>query len=301
MGMQRIESANKKSRIIEVAEQMMQLYFCENRKEEVAAYLGKGFSWIGVSEEEYMAGEVEAMQMFSGTYGRKRCNRLGDCEYHVQEIAEECYICTCRAWLTLTPATQMCLKTHLRISFFFRMEEDGPKCYHIHTSNPYAEDITEDFLTGVYNRRYVTRLIEEYLNKEIGCGFLLIDIDNFKIINDTYGHVVGDQVLARFSTLLKEIFSPYGVCGRLGGDEFIVFFPGNVTEGVAEVDSQKLRKRFADVLLEMQITISSGVSIGGICSGEKTTFEELYRKADAILYQVKENGKGSVMIESTGR
>ncbi len=294
--MQNKDWEKTKERIIEVADRIIHLHFCENGREEVKQYLGEGFSWIGIFDEGIRTEEKEGMGHHKRPYEGKLATRPVEPEYDVQKISEECYICICRAWITVEAAMQMCLKTHQRISFFFRMEGTEPKCYHVHASNPYIEDVTEDFLTGVYNRRYVTRLIEEYLDKENGCGFLLADIDNFKMINDTYGHVRGDEVLERFSELLQKMFSADGVCGRLGGDEFIIFLPGKVTSDFAEELALQLTEGFREVLREMQIEVSAGVSIGGVYGMQKTTFEELYRKADAILYQVKENGKGKVSI-----
>ena len=120
-------------------------------------------------------------------------------------------------------------------------------------------------------------------------AFLMIDIDNFKYVNDTYGHPTGDQVIIRTGLMLKNVFSDNALVGRIGGDEFCVFcygFPSLVQleNSIKQIDwAGLLTDRVKDV------TYSCGIIF---CYGsKKLSFEELYNKADEALYKAKQRGK----------
>lgn len=150
-----------------------------------------------------------------------------------------------------------------------------------------------DSLTGLWNRSY----LQDVLNRSGDLGaqgaFILFDMDNFKYANDTFGHLVGDAILARFAEGLKERMKPGDVACRLGGDEFAVFindpmtqteFSEYLTEWIAE-----LERNIAVVKGEETcVTVSAGV-VGMPSDGKD--FLTLYNKADKALYHVKKNGK----------
>ncbi len=153
----------------------------------------------------------------------------------------------------------------------------------------------KDGLTDLLNRRYMENLLNQTDNREEKGFFLLLDLDNFKLVNDTFGHAVGDEVLVRFAGVLKEEVDEEGSVCRLGGDEFAVYIP-------REFDKNKLKKTarrmIAGIEFEINELLSEGcgfkvsVSIG---ISEKPTdgnsFAELYQAADKALYYVKQNGK----------
>ncbi len=151
----------------------------------------------------------------------------------------------------------------------------------------------KDSLTGLWNRNY----LQEILNRsgELGAqgAFILFDMDNFKYVNDTFGHLVGDAVLSRFAEGLKERMKPGDVACRLGGDEFAVFINDSMSRSeFAQYLSQWIEQLEGSIQVvkgeDTNITVSAGV-VGMPSDGKD--FITLYNKADKALYHVKKNGK----------
>lgn len=149
-----------------------------------------------------------------------------------------------------------------------------------------------DPLTNVYNRVTFRSEVEAYMTTpgETREGVLiLVDVDDFKRINDRFGHMEGDKALKRVTTLLKNVFRNDDLIGRLGGDEFMVFLKGTIQRSVLE----KRLQAFMDALLEDEkepITCSAGImyvkSIG-------FSFDESVCQADMALYKSKRTGKNN--------
>ncbi|MBR1740877.1 MAG: GGDEF domain-containing protein, partial [Lachnospiraceae bacterium] len=151
-----------------------------------------------------------------------------------------------------------------------------------------------DLLTGLLNKISVEETVRNYLeNSEKGaaCSLLIFDFDNFKHINDTYGHQTGDDVLKFFGYTLKRSFRDSDILGRIGGDEFMVC----VTTPVSD---EFFKKRCDSILYELRSAkvgdaggFSSSIGIAQDMNGT-ADFELLYSTADQALYQAKQNGKG---------
>ncbi|OON98836.1 MAG: hypothetical protein ATN35_03310 [Epulopiscium sp. Nele67-Bin004] len=157
---------------------------------------------------------------------------------------------------------------------------------------------TTDALSGLYNKQTTNELISEHLNHgEVGSLFM-IDIDNFKAINDNMGHDVGDSVIKEVATKLTHIFDSTDIVGRVGGDEFIVFAktidPEIIKARAIKVGQMMHTTYYTDT---MQITISASV---GICqvSPNCNSFADLYKSADNALYHSKRSGKNTYTIHS---
>ena len=153
-----------------------------------------------------------------------------------------------------------------------------------------------DFLTQIPNRRVMSMLIEAYLEKdrEAGsCFALLLDIDHFKTVNDSYGHDIGDQVLVSSAEIIKQNLRSQDVCGRWGGEEFIVVL-GNVdlTEAAKLAERLRITSEEFEHPKVGQVTISLGVTLS--CSDD--TREALVQRADKALYQAKARGRNQVQI-----
>ena len=142
----------------------------------------------------------------------------------------------------------------------------------------------KDALTGVYNRAGYDSIVEGH-TEWTDVGFLIMDIDKFKLINDNYGHDIGDQMLRRVASILQTTFREEDYIIRFGGDEFVVLIPGFGPE-VAEIVQKKIES--INVLLENLIGAlpKSSVSAGVAFSSEGVT-KELYTKADKALYEIK--------------
>jgi len=151
---------------------------------------------------------------------------------------------------------------------------------------------TRDYLTGVFNRRTFKYLVEEHMEseREDVCGTLiLLDVDNFKKINDTFGHAEGDKILKQLSDVLMTTFRRKDLLGRFGGDEFMIFLK-NVSD--REIINRRITEfcnAFAKVS-EYQSTCSIGIVE---MKKESFSYDEYMKKADTALYQSKERGKNT--------
>jgi diguanylate cyclase (GGDEF)-like protein len=154
-----------------------------------------------------------------------------------------------------------------------------------------------DFLTGLPNRRAV----EEYAAKQLGGairhGFplwvMLADLNKFKTVNDQYGHLAGDEVLKRFAAILKKNTRSSDICGRLGGDEFILVVThvpvAHVTNLAERLGATFTIEEFTFEGQNVQITASFGV--GGFEHPERPEFRHLLARADSALYEAKTDGR----------
>ena len=158
-----------------------------------------------------------------------------------------------------------------------------------------------DRLTSLFNRGEIQRRISERINecmsapeKENATSLVMIDLDNFKGINDTYGHAVGDEVLIRISGLIRRFVEKpdvQGVAGRWGGEEFMIMLPGFSQQEAAEF-ADRLREEVAALPFDFgRETASFGVAQAG--KGEKP--DPLASRVDAALYEAKRSGKNKVV------
>lgn len=158
---------------------------------------------------------------------------------------------------------------------------------------------TRDPLTGVYNKEVTIKKIDKYItgNKNGMHVLMFIDFDDFKSINDRYGHLQGDKVLIYVISRIKEIFSEGEIIGRIGGDEFVVF-AGNISS-VDEVmqKATTLKKELDTTYISDNKVIKISGSIGVALYPEAGIhYEQLMDRADQALYQVKEHGKNDFML-----
>lgn len=164
------------------------------------------------------------------------------------------------------------------------------------------EKAERDVLTGLYNKGMTGKLISDYLEAnsfgdEISAA-LIIDVDNFKTINDSLGHTFGDAVLCELAEKLKKIFRNNDIIGRIGGDEFMAFMT-NIKDYKILTDKAKLicenfRNSYEGNSGE-EFSVSSSVGIA-IAPQHGETFEELYKHADIALYNSKNSGKDTFMV-----
>ncbi|MCR5422201.1 MAG: GGDEF domain-containing protein [Bacilli bacterium] len=150
-----------------------------------------------------------------------------------------------------------------------------------------AYEASHDQLTGVFNRKGFEELLITISHSKV--ALLLIDIDRFKRINDTYGHTEGDKVLLRMTKVVAKHFRSSDTLCRIGGDEFVMFI-----NGIGEESSEVISNKIKDINIELEkgeedippASISVGVAFGDNEDGMK-----IYKKADIALYKVKESGR----------
>lgn len=154
-----------------------------------------------------------------------------------------------------------------------------------------------DPLTNLYNKAVMKELIDNLLISEGGKGmhaFYLIDIDNFKLINDQFGHSFGDTVISKVADKLGQFFRTSDIIGRVGGDEFLVFVKNVVDTTVVSQKAEEICKSFHDLLRNITGKDETSLSIG-ICvlPEDGSSFDEIFEKADAALYLSKNRGKNT--------
>ena len=153
-------------------------------------------------------------------------------------------------------------------------------------------DMLTELLNKVTTQELIDMRIDGCRRKKTMGTLMMIDVDNFKSVNDTYGHVIGDRVLAELGRVFRTSFRGTDVAGRVGGDEFMLFIPELATREAAEALARRIKdqvtKAFAGSPVEGKITISIGAAL---FPEHGQSFEELYRAADKALYTVKRNGK----------
>jgi diguanylate cyclase (GGDEF)-like protein len=156
-----------------------------------------------------------------------------------------------------------------------------------------------DALTGLYNRRGLEEMLrfEEARRNKSTLSLLVMDLDNFKLINDSYGHPVGDIVLEAVGRILRENARQGDIVARLGGEEFAVFLPATPAEGAA-IAAERIRKRVAaENLVVDGNRIVVTVSIGIACSDDAAGGgDNIMARADQAMYQAKRQGKNRVCI-----
>ena len=146
-----------------------------------------------------------------------------------------------------------------------------------------------DPLTGIVNRGGFEQLKNMFRVKDVALGLLIVDVDKFKLVNDGYGHEVGDQVLKKVAAFLKDGFRATDYPARIGGDEFAVILTsmseemqGAVERKIAEMNDRLMHPN--DGLPQVSLSVGGAFSENGFT-------DDLYQKADAALYAVKENGR----------
>jgi len=162
------------------------------------------------------------------------------------------------------------------------------------------EMATSDFLTGLANRRhFISRMSDELARMQrrdsLEAAVLMLDLDHFKRINDTYGHAIGDAMLKHFATLTQSELRKIDTAGRVGGEEFAILLPATAKRE-AKVFAERLRARIENnPLVENSQAISMTVSIGitGMKATDSSADASMIR-ADEALYRAKENGRNRV-------
>jgi len=159
-----------------------------------------------------------------------------------------------------------------------------------------------DAMSGLYNRRYFSDISEEILSlaqrNKTPLSVLMIDIDYFKNINDTYGHKTGDEVIVAFASVLKESARKSDVICRWGGEEFVLLLPQTDIEGARAI-GEKIRETIANLeLLLHSHVIKVTVSIGAaqVNYAVSNAMEHAINQADEVLYHAKRSGRNKVMF-----
>ena len=156
-----------------------------------------------------------------------------------------------------------------------------------------------DPLTELYNRRGFFKtahhLFSQYLRHPGSCALLLLDLDKFKLINDNYGHAMGDEVIKNTADILRHFTRESDITGRIGGEEFVVFLPMSTQD-----DATSLAERIRQAISEQQVTLDNvtvqytlSIGVSTFDQNDKT-LETMLKRADKALYIAKNQGRNQV-------
>ena len=150
---------------------------------------------------------------------------------------------------------------------------------------------THDLLTHIYNRGYFEKSVKELMTKNIPFCLAFIDLDNFKYVNDNFGHDMGDEILINTANILRKNLKGKDIIGRFGGDEFVVAIQ-ECNKECAEHILTKIQEDIEKAFKKYNVTSSIGVAF----YPEIKDYNELIKKADEKMYEAKKSGKNRISL-----
>lgn len=293
--------------------------------ERIICCLGENVTWIGEKESEIYEG-MEAVRCYlKAQKSSFPAYKIGKNSFRTvwegngAALVEGIYI------LEPLEGRGAIHQSSHRCSVLLEKTEGEYKIVHFHVSDcqenivwtkELISQIQRDPLTQIYNVKTVREKVEEWLEERSGhegCAMCMIDVDNFKNINDTLGHLKGNDILIQVAHILKSVIGKEDFAGRAGGDEFLVFLKNG---------SQERAEEFAGILMEkirngnhtddgsirrnISITVSIGIARTGNGAGNEkgkipVSYKHLFRQADAALYMAKKKGKNTFHILNIGK
>ncbi len=162
-----------------------------------------------------------------------------------------------------------------------------------------------DVLTGLSNRadweQRAEQVLQEAVQSSGAACLLLIDIDDFKLVNDTHGHAAGDEVLCALANKIRAVLRPKDRAGRIGGDEFVVVLPESTLEQ-AEGVAERIRKAVETIRLRDYPDVHPTISIGAASFGQPpTTLRACFNAADGALYRAKDSGRNRIVAANASQ
>lgn len=153
--------------------------------------------------------------------------------------------------------------------------------------------VITDQLTKLHSRNYLNDKIHRSMDEDAYGAYILMDIDDFKLVNDTYGHQIGDEVLIQVASIIQESIRDTDIAARWGGEELAVYLP-KIQQPVAVTIAERLVKKVSE-FTNPRVTISCGISFWR--KEQEDTFIALFKRADKALYKAKTTGKNKVVVQ----
>ncbi|WP_347723335.1 GGDEF domain-containing protein [Lysinibacillus capsici] len=162
-----------------------------------------------------------------------------------------------------------------------------------------TEQLNLDSLTGILNRRRMDQILHKLIIDKVPHAIILIDLDDFKSINDTYGHTVGDEVLKAFAITMQSSVGEQGLCFRFGGEEFMVILPSmNIEDAVQLAESLRIKQALQETVCGRPVTMSAGITA---FTPNVQSPNQLIEIADHALYKAKKSGRNCLCVVSNMR
>lgn len=160
----------------------------------------------------------------------------------------------------------------------------------------YAE---QDSLTGILNAGTTRKFAEEYITGMKGrCAMIIIDIDDFKRVNDRHGHMSGDELLMRAANVLKKQFRSNDIVGRIGGDEFLVLMKDISDKNIVSDRCSQIVAAFREMQFDSMKNAQMSCSVGAVLSGaENLCYDDMFLSADKAMYRAKRSGGNGYIVE----
>ncbi|WP_431811557.1 GGDEF domain-containing protein [Lysinibacillus sp. FW12] len=157
-----------------------------------------------------------------------------------------------------------------------------------------TEQLNLDSLTGIPNRRRMDQTLHELIVNKVPHAIILIDLDDFKSINDTYGHTVGDEVLKAFANNMQNIVDEQGLCFRYGGEEFMVILPSrNIDAAIQLAERLRIKQAIQETACGRPVTMSAGITAFTLNIQSPNQLIEI---ADHALYKAKQSGRNCLCV-----
>jgi diguanylate cyclase (GGDEF)-like protein len=164
------------------------------------------------------------------------------------------------------------------------------------------EQATRDSLTMLWNRHAIFEILAQELSRSYResspLGVVLADLDKFKSVNDTFGHIAGDAVLREFAARLRNVVRSYDAAGRYGGEEFLIILPGCDADA-AMTTAERMRERIQGSLFETgdaELPVTASFGVTALPRGRQVLPEQVIRYADEALYRAKQQGRNQCVF-----
>ena len=277
-------------------------YFINNSKKGIDRFLDCRMTEIGAGLGEFAQSSVEFLKSFGPP--RNETSFSVDKEwYEASCLRKNLFLVTGEIKLSFYSSGSSLPVLDLRFSMIAEFKDNTWKLLHLHRSVPDFGRVDKktiyysqfDYLTGLMSRRCMEDHIARQMEQKPAGILIAIDIDNFKLYNDQYGHPFGDQILVSIAQSLQKIF-PKAVNGRIGGDEFITYLSclsihKNKLQRLLEQFFENWNCRQKTLGLDGNVYVSVGI---GFYPDHGTNFEALWYNADRALYLAKKNGKNHI-------
>lgn len=159
----------------------------------------------------------------------------------------------------------------------------------------------KDSLTGLYNREYAEKYVNMHLQENQHCAYFMIDLDNFKQVNDRYGHIAGDYALKNVANMLSEMARNIGIACRMGGDEFSLFVNHDIGRNELHRLAASMLEEYDRVKVGNESIAETSLSLGiALAPEDGKSYQELYNAADKALYLSKRGGKNRYCFYNEG-